>query len=390
MKRKQKIVSRLPSLKERHMPGGYNWVGPGTSIYDRITLKYQGKVGTKSFWLPRNKLDLAAFKHDLSYYMNDDSSRIQADRDFINDVSVSTISSIIASALIETQLRSRFGSELGKIAVTAVGFRELLKGLNILLRTPLRPRGQTVASYLLRPHTGVAPQVVKDFFQRFGIKGSMPGKRKKNFVRYYISKILLFGSALYGTNSWPSDLKKFATKMKEIVFTGKDNKPLDKVFETYKNYLKTVGEFDSSGEFIITKKGDKRAYLKFFKQFTKYIDFVNKENESGPKYPKPTLNAENRDIVSFDANPKIITPLETVEEIKKPAVNLLDFAEKTIKEPTVNLSDFAEKHKAPVLSAKPPVSKGVNLLDFAEKHKAPVLSATHPVSRGVNFLDFAI
>ena len=79
MSRKQKVVSRLPSFKEWHTLGGYNFNGPGTKVLDRLSLNYKGKVGTESYFLPVNKVDRSAIQHDLLYYSPDNIARIFAD-----------------------------------------------------------------------------------------------------------------------------------------------------------------------------------------------------------------------------------------------------------------------------------------------------------------------
>tara|TARA_R110000868_G_C10949856_1_gene767727 strand:+ start:348 stop:1499 length:1152 start_codon:yes stop_codon:yes gene_type:complete len=382
MAKKQKIKSRFPSLKEKHLPGGFNWVGPGTEIYDRIGLKYKGNVGTEQYWLPRNKLDLAAFKHDLAYYANDNLSRIGADKEFI-DTSAHTPHSSVADTFILSQLSARVVDEFGGSLTRPLAMRAAYSALINLLIVPPTKGKESVASFLLNPKRGSAPQAVKDWALKWlGVKGSKAGARGKDIEKKIMSRLFLAGSVLF-TDLIPvsENINSFTKKIETLYNVNKKNVKLNSVFTKYKNYLKTVGEFNLSGEFVLTKKGDPRTYIKFFKEFQKYIDVSNKKNKEGPKYPNPTLNLENLQLTEIPDDSPIRVPLEIVEEFKmigqeKPNAAIIDIL--SGKEKVFNLLDFAKTSQpttTPRAAPKPlnPAitsilageTKVFNLMDFA-------------------------
>lgn len=366
MPRKQKIKSRFPSLTEKHLLGGFNWTGPGTEIYDRIGLNYKGGVGTEQYWLPKNRLDLAAFKHDLAYYSNDNLSRIGADKEFI-DTSGKTVSSTIADSVIAAQLAYRITEEFGGILTRPLAMRAAYSALINLLIVPPTKGKESVASFLLKPTTGRAPQVVKDWALKWlGIQGSKRGARGKNIEQKIMAHLFLTGSVLY-TDIIPggSNIESFVKKMEDTYNVNTKNVELNSVFSKYKDYLDTVGEFNLSGEFILTKKKHTtnrpdREYIRFFKGFQKYIDFENKKNKEGPKYPKPVLNIQNLQSTAISDDSPIIVPLETVKEF-----NLLDFAKTTSAMRTTQPQPQPDAARTEIISVLKGENKVFNLLDFA-------------------------
>ena len=60
------LVNKLPF--EMHLPG-YNFTGPGTKLYKRLN-----SDGTPMEWsIPINRVDNAAYHHDLCYSKHDDT-----------------------------------------------------------------------------------------------------------------------------------------------------------------------------------------------------------------------------------------------------------------------------------------------------------------------------
>jgi uncharacterized coiled-coil protein SlyX len=90
-----------PSSREWHLPG-YNFVGAGTMVAERMSLTYTGSTGTDSYWLPVNKLDLAAFKHDMMYYADRELVKLGADVALVNAAWRSNNKA--AAALISSQI----------------------------------------------------------------------------------------------------------------------------------------------------------------------------------------------------------------------------------------------------------------------------------------------
>ena len=106
---------KLPWAKypgELHLPG-HNFTGPGT----RLDLRLNPDGSPKDFSKPINRVDDAAFRHDLAYAKNTDTaSRIAADRVMLNEIDNITNPTIreriersIVKPIISTKANLGFG-----------------------------------------------------------------------------------------------------------------------------------------------------------------------------------------------------------------------------------------------------------------------------------------
>jgi hypothetical protein len=66
-------------------PKGMNFMGPGTKLLDRFSLKYKGKVGTPNYFLPSSLEDYYSIWHDLAYFIPNDYIKYKSDVDFLNN-----------------------------------------------------------------------------------------------------------------------------------------------------------------------------------------------------------------------------------------------------------------------------------------------------------------
>jgi hypothetical protein len=66
-------------------PKGMNFMGPGTKLLDRFSLKYKGKVGTPNYFLPSSLEDYYSIWHDLAYFVPNDYIKYKSDVDFLNN-----------------------------------------------------------------------------------------------------------------------------------------------------------------------------------------------------------------------------------------------------------------------------------------------------------------
>lgn len=66
-------------------PEGMNFMGPGTKLLDRFSLKYKGKVGTPNYFLPSSLEDYYSIWHDLAYFVPNDYIKYKSDIDFLNN-----------------------------------------------------------------------------------------------------------------------------------------------------------------------------------------------------------------------------------------------------------------------------------------------------------------
>ena len=67
---------------ELHMPGGYNFLGPGSDLSKRLNDDETPKPGEE----PIDRVDAAALAHDLRYYAKDKHSRHFADDLFLDEL----------------------------------------------------------------------------------------------------------------------------------------------------------------------------------------------------------------------------------------------------------------------------------------------------------------
>jgi len=315
--REQVISSYFPSSKERHIIGGYNFVGAGTNIYDRFSLKYDGKVGTKTYWLPKNKLDLAAIKHDLAYYLHDNAHRIKADIDFLKMAGKSG-TAVLANSAIGAQVIGRVLNELGvkSSAKSAITLQTIYKALFNLFTIPPYKGAGSIAGFLTNPKSGKLPKSIRTFMATYFPKfRTRRGQNRVTFTQNAFIRLYIAMSTLYDLPANVDNLNVLRKINEAYVKTEEDIPALDEVFDKYKAYLDSVGTFDIHDEFIILKKGSTREYSSFFRAFRKYIKDVNKRNKFGVRYEMPLLDRANIDIVELK-DKEVIVPLETVKEFR--------------------------------------------------------------------------
>ena len=326
--KKQKVVSKLPSTSELHLPGGYNWVGPGTEIMDRISLSYKGKVGTVTYWLPKDKLDLAAFKHDIAYYSPSNDERIKADYELLSTVDAPSRSATV-DILISTQMAGRGLQELFTARKSFLenmeGLQSLASSINLLASVaPIKGRG-SIAGWLFNPRTGIMPQSIKDFARtHLGIRGTRVGRRQKDYIRNTILRLgIVFSGTAYRNIH---ELVTSVIEKTDILKKSEHEKAVDKVYDKYLEYLDTIGEF-REGEFVLTKKGDSSKYEEFFNEFKDYIEDMNKTiKKKNQRYKIPVLNSVNLPLSeqSLSSPPveQIPEPVTREEATQKPGLDI--------------------------------------------------------------------
>src|SRR5579863_10517582 len=119
MPKKQKKNKSLPDINEQHPPG-YNFNGKGTEVENRISLNYKKSVGSHSYWLPVNYLDLVAFRHDLLYFLPSNDDRYYADDIYLKDfkkVKSNTLDKDASKIALEMLSWGRFFKYYGDLAI---------------------------------------------------------------------------------------------------------------------------------------------------------------------------------------------------------------------------------------------------------------------------------
>ena len=307
MARKQKIISYLPSKKEYHI-GGYNWNGKGTDVDDRISLKYKGSVGSKSYFLPVNKLDLAAFQHDLHYFSPNPLTLAYADQrylEFMRDNSFRTSPVItISQALIAAQYNTR---NAYSAVLQGLEIKDLGAGLaeTVKLAVP-------VFNYV-RPAAGGRGRL-SNIMSVLSIPSIIDNAQKLPSVATEVRNKI---------NKFKDQLSATYYKSDEWIAVSGEN---TKVFNKYQKYLDKVGYFDKNDEFVVVSRDRAeatQAYTDFFNSYVDYIKWVNgyyKDYKGDfSAYKIPTINKKKLFTVS---DPVPITPpiIETIiipDKIKK-------------------------------------------------------------------------
>ena len=114
----QTMSSKLPNFPwakysgEHHLPG-YSYAGPGTRLDIRLDENDQPKPGEE----PINRVDAAAYKHDLAYRNDDIRTRQKADIDLIqdlNEIQNPTLRERIDRFLVKMAMKAKiaFGGEV--------------------------------------------------------------------------------------------------------------------------------------------------------------------------------------------------------------------------------------------------------------------------------------
>jgi len=340
--KKQKVVNYSPNWKEWHPPG-YNFNGPYSKVEERLSLNYTGNVGTSSYFIPVNRLDYTAFQHDLYYYSPDNLIKAYADdiylKDFKNIKNELMHSVTYTKMLSATTIGSMMVGRLLKIPGQASiyiykTYNGLIDSKNFLVKAF---KSTTYAGKYFNPTTGIAsPEKKKLALDLFGIKGAARGPHAKRYRRD-IEKAVLTGLFFFGTGYFTKPIENIVELWNYLltnIQVSEEWKAIQKennlVMDKYKTYLDIIGKFDENHDFVVKNDIDeskaKKAYEEFYKQFGKYISFVNKNYDAYDGFKTietPELNKSKLDIV---ASPVVIPPPdvkiskeinEQFEDIKK-------------------------------------------------------------------------
>ena len=324
--------------KEWHLRG-YNFNGPYTQNMERMSLNYKGYIGTKSYYLPANKIDLSAFKHDLQYFSPSPIARMLADKEYWNNLPEGEKKAkFLSGSFIYGAWAGRMIKELAKLGITGFRVKKAMPELFKIYKSLWIPTGKETGFYLptkLFGKEGVIPKKLREelnefFFNTFGVKltTARGGAFKKRFKAPIIN--LLFNSLFLGSSLVPEPIKKFRNFYNTVLDDYKESEEFkdlkretEKVEDSYKKYLDTVGSFNKDGDFIIkddiNENEAKRSYIDYYKQSKKYFEWLNDYYESYPNfkeyvkatYPKdnewkfPKLNVKELDKV---ANPVMKKP----------------------------------------------------------------------------------
>ena len=130
------LVNKLPF--EMHLPG-HNFTGPGTKLYKRLN-----SDGTPKEWsIPINRVDNAAYRHDLCYSQHDDTKARNevCDRTMLGEL----------SGIVNPTLRERIDKEIvGKLINAKVNFGlsvHIKKKLNLLMTLQRNSINQSVENF---------------------------------------------------------------------------------------------------------------------------------------------------------------------------------------------------------------------------------------------------
>ena len=371
------------SLGELHPPY-MNFMGPNTKVEDRMLLKYDGKRGTKNFFLPTTYSDLVSFEHDLLYWAPKNIIKAYADTKFIRD-----IRSPIGFTGILLQYARRLGWEgiyngalLKSILSGTKEFLDVFKkipqtrqSLKVMDREMLKlNRELSQLENLIKMPQREGETIVKilDLFPDSDIPQLLQSKRLEKFwadreygrVKYDLYSTLLFKvipkMILTGAIIAPQieySAKSIYDSVKSLFVDNPEYERLNKivtgVVDSYKDFLKVIGDFEDAswyqsssipfkkdGEqiFRIKENYDKdkavKAYKEFYEGFWNYKNFMNGKYKNVRGYVPFELDRLDRELQELDRGIDIIknlknVPSGTLEEM------FVDFKPKDIKNTTI-------------------------------------------------------
>jgi hypothetical protein len=317
-------------VKDLHLPN-HNFVGPFTSNDERLDLNYEGKVGTKNYFLPASMDDYTAFKHDLLYYSPDNIVKGHADLKFLKGIfkkgKLNVDKSIPFLGIIGQYIK-RVGTQtvVAKFskdeAVDASS--ELIK---IFKKTPFAK---------LFGKRGKVPENLKNWINtksKYYFGRTLQPARGRGAVAYrnIIEKKVIPYLFMYGTGYFTKPIGHIKDAFEAVYYSFVENedykKVLDafnKVNEKYKKYLDEVGYFTDDktkreypyyNRFIIKKYDDidgekaKEFYKDFHKEFNNYKKFIN------------DMYKHEDDFVEYDINP---LNEKELDKVAKPSMSMSD------------------------------------------------------------------
>jgi hypothetical protein len=345
----------VPYLTEEGHPMGYNYLGPGTKLSKRFSLKSTSAIGSTSPFLPTNKLDYQAFLHDLLYYSPNDLIKAWADDKLLKSLKDLKYSGAGIKTLVNLGIEVQYKRRLTNVAIDlgliTAGVYEsgpaFLKQLRNVYTNKkfedyiLKPMNfeRFSAGKLFNPRTGTAPKIIKDVFSKLGVRGTRRGRQDRTlygaaraiFPVVWFAGIrgLLkpFAEFKYAYDRWSSAIESTKEFKKQI-------NELEKVKNAYDKYLDEVSNV-VDGEYLIKKdineRAAQRAYTKFFREYRKYLLFNREQYEKNKKYKEqlkdipelvnlPQLDTKNLNQVSNPAHvkaPAIQLPPPQVDKVKE-------------------------------------------------------------------------
>lgn len=358
---KKKTIKFFEKWGEEWHPEGYNFNGPYTQNIERMSLNYKGKVGTESYFLPYNKVDLSAFKHDLLYFSPSPIARMFADQEYWSKLpQTDTKIKALSGAFIHGAWVSRILKELAELGISSYKFKKAIPELFKIYKSLWVPSGietapvgpGQISTYrikgyylpsLLFGEQGAIPEPIKTnlkdlFYNTFGI--SLTTARGSAYKKRILGplKNLLINGLFLGSSIIPKPLKELKdvykvtlNKFEQTEEYKKLNEEIKKVYESYDNYLSKVGFFDDKDNFIIkdsiNENEAKRAYIQYYKTSKKYFEWLNNFYKDYPgfkdyvKQTYPEYTKWKFEKLNFDELDKVANP--TMK--KPPAIEKINF-----------------------------------------------------------------
>lgn len=335
----------IPYLTEEGHPQGYNYLGPGTKLANRFSLKSTSSIGSTSPFLPTNKLDYEAFLHDLLYYSPNDLVKAWADDKLLKSLkdlkhSGAGIKTLVNMG-IEAQYKRRLTNAAIDLGLITAGFYEsgpaFLKQLRNIYSNKkfedyiLKPMNfeQFSAGKLFNPRSGTMPKVVKDIFSQMGLKGTRRGRQDRTLYAALRAVFpVVWFAGIQGLAKPVSELKGVIDRWTYAIESTNEFKKqleeLQKVKTAYDKYLNEVTNV-VDGEYLIKKdineRQAQRAYTKFFREYRKYLSFNKQQYESNKQYKKQLENIpELVNLPKLDI--KNLNQVSNPAHVKAPAIQL--------------------------------------------------------------------
>lgn len=344
-------------LKENHLKG-YNFCGGGTQVMKRLSGTYDGTIGTNTFWLPRNKVDMICLEHDLRYYYTTSFRIIKAD--FAMSSALTSLSnSKELSPSTATALNVAKESILSKAwylmlkwgvvnGFKAFGVKKYLTWFarNIFLRTNMAqmfndPNAVRPSEWATYAQNNPLLSMVQQYGRGRGLRGIRTGVVPAEAYNRHLPIYNQGGGGIIQSAWWLLQMmmKNVAgtgatTSLIGTLFkSGKDmmtTNPIDNdnLVNLYKAYLEQVGKFLPNGDFVIYKNIDHNKAKEFYETFKTALDKSVETSNKKQGRTDPIIPLENTDEIGFvKAVPnvpsnEILTEVEETKEladVNKPA-----------------------------------------------------------------------
>jgi hypothetical protein len=338
----EQYIEAMKGITDETHPPFMNFMGPGTRVEDRLSLNYDGKKGTKNYFIPTTYSDLVSFEHDLVYWSPDNIVKSYADANFIKEIrSLIGYGGIVAQLVKRRGLEGFFSyvtltqtlSNIKKIIADSLAVKDgIKKGIQLKETNKRISEIDNMIQRMIESDYPDTPFIqLPAEQQRQLLEGQL---RQQDHIADYekmkerLSSTLLFSllPKLIFTGYFlaPKIVKSAKKVLDNVISTFVVNpeykeiqERVDRVKEKYEKYLNEVGGFEDApwyrslmkrldqpeGEKIfrvkdnINKERAEELYEEFYNEFVDYQKYMNKKYEGVNGYQPFEIKELNKDNI---------------------------------------------------------------------------------------------